>query len=64
MRVKFRRVVIWFKEGNMKDGVKTRKISRKTKFVSERRNLAVDGEGTEATMVKFAGWTGGFDVAT
>lgn len=51
MLVKFRRVGVRFKKGNMENGMETREVGRESKLVGKRGNLLVDREWTESTMV-------------
>src|SRR5882762_629523 len=50
-----RRVGIWFKEVNIEDGMKTRKIRRKVKKISRGADL-LDWMGTKSAMVHFDRW--------
>ena len=64
MGVKFGRVRIWFKKGNMKNGVKTRKIRRKTETICRLGDSVVNREWAKTAMIKLVRGTGGFDVST
>ena len=64
MRSEFRRIVIWFKERNMKNGVKTGEVRGKFEEVSRGRDSAYDWIGSKPAVIKLFGRSGSFNVTT